>query len=239
MAILELENEYSQEFIDKIGIAPSGKPWSYGIRTCANDGRAYNDFMWPLEIGARAECHDWQPVAKCGFGLHANKFGLEDLDLLEMGDFENQLLIVRWDSDLEVDLKGKHKFPWAEIVAVDKVANWAKIYAQLAELRNEHLREVGRLSSTNGTRAHSSTTGVEAHSSTTGASSIAVAIGIHAKAKASKNGAIMLSRFDITNYPYQLTHVFAGMVGKKYGETTLKPDVWYSLNDKGQPVEAA
>lgn len=40
------------------------------LRTVNADGTSYNGFQWPLEVGAVAECPDWDPAPKCGNGLH-------------------------------------------------------------------------------------------------------------------------------------------------------------------------
>ena len=43
----------------------------YGLRKISKDGKnQYNDFVWPLEVGAEVEAPDWNPVPKCGGGLH-------------------------------------------------------------------------------------------------------------------------------------------------------------------------
>ena len=43
----------------------------YGLRKITKDGKnSYNNFVWPLEVGAEVEAPDWNPEPKCGGGLH-------------------------------------------------------------------------------------------------------------------------------------------------------------------------
>ena len=80
-------------------------------------------------------------------------------------------------------------------------------------------------SSTTGNEAHSSTTGDRAYSSTTGKNSVSVALGITAKAKATKGF------ITIANWKYDkewiLKEVCSQQVGKKLKGKTIKPNHWY------------
>ena len=43
----------------------------YGLRKISKDGtNFYNDFVWPLEVGAEVEAPDWNPEPICGGGFH-------------------------------------------------------------------------------------------------------------------------------------------------------------------------
>ena len=43
----------------------------YGLRKISKNGKNdFNDFVWPLEVGAEVEAPDWNPEPKCGGGLH-------------------------------------------------------------------------------------------------------------------------------------------------------------------------
>ena len=43
----------------------------YGLRKIAKDGtNIYNDFVWPLEVGAEVEAFDWNPKPIYGGGLY-------------------------------------------------------------------------------------------------------------------------------------------------------------------------
>ena len=56
--------------------------------------------------------------------------------------------------------------------------------------------------------------------------------GLYGKAKASKNGAIVLCNYDDN---VDIRHIRAS----KVGENGIKPDVWYQLNDDGNFMEVA
>ena len=86
-------------------------------------------------------------------------------------------------------------------------------------------------SSATGDRSASSATGYQSASSATGKNSVAMNIGISGKAKAGKDGAIVLCNHD--EY-YNIRHIRAS----KVGENGIKPDVWYTLNDENKFVEA-
>jgi hypothetical protein len=56
----------------------------YGLRKISKDGKnGYNDFVWPLTVGAEVEAPDWNPMPKCGGGLHCLPNAKGDWDLLD------------------------------------------------------------------------------------------------------------------------------------------------------------
>lgn len=81
--------------------------------------------------------------------------------------------------------------------------------------------------------AEAATTGYRANAATTGNGAIAASLGIHAKAKAGIGGAIVLAGRNLISGA--LLHVFAS----KVGDNGIKPDVWYSLDSDGKPVEVS
>ena len=84
---------------------------------------------------------------------------------------------------------------------------------------------------TTGYRANAATTGYRANAATTGECAVAASLGIHAKAKASATGGIVLAWRDQRG---KLLGIRASMVG----ENNIQPDVWYTLNDAGEFVES-
>lgn len=91
----------------------------------------------------------------------------------------------------------------------------------------------GSEAATTGYRSNAATTGNWANAATTGKGAISASLGIAAKAKASTGGAIVLAgRDEISG---ALLQVFAS----KVGENGIKPDVWYSLDSDGKPVEVS
>jgi len=83
------------------------------LRTCAADMTTYNGFRWP-ESGP-VEAPDWDPVAKCGNGLHGWRWGEGDGSLGNWAD-DAKWLVVEVDAESIVDLVGKVKFPRGEVI---------------------------------------------------------------------------------------------------------------------------
>lgn len=75
--------------------------------------------------------------------------------------------------------------------------------------------------------------GYRANAATTGEGSVAASLGVGTKAKAGIGGAIVLLGCDESSG--ELLRVFASMVG----EHGINPDVWYSLDSYGMPVEVS
>ena len=76
-----------------------------------------------------------------------------------------------------------------------------------------------------------SATGYQGVASATGAKSVALAAGYEGRALGIYGGAIFLVRRDDDD---TITHVFAS----KVGENGIKPNVFYTLNERGEPIEA-
>ena len=85
-------------------------------------------------------------------------------------------------------------------------------------------------SSATGDRSASSATGYRSASSATGENAVAMNIGLFGKAKASKDGAIVLCAHDENG---NLIHIRAS----KVGENGIYPDVFYTLNSEGEFVK--
>ena len=231
--------------------------WAYGLRTWSKDGRSYGGFKWDLEIGARTVAPDWNSRAECGRGLHCNPFGCGDWSLMgclsEVVAGTKVLGVVRYDAALAVDLNGKIKAPWMEVVLTTATADIGSVLGFLSPHRIKHIQGLTKVQkdakATTGTRSAAATTGDGSAAATTGDGSaaattgygsIAAAIGIGSTAKAGPKGAIMLAAYgDYDGKGYPLKAVFAGVIGKKYGKVMLKPNVAYSLGTDGVPVEAA
>lgn len=112
-------------------LAPSGQPWAHGVRTCDKDGKAYRGFQWKVEAGDRNEAPDWKPTAEYGNGLHLNPEGLGDWSLLSEAR-DALWMICRYDPALAVDLGGKVKVPWCEVVMTSRTASRALIMASIS-----------------------------------------------------------------------------------------------------------
>jgi len=87
-------------------------------------------------------------------------------------------------------------------------------------------------SSATGDRSASSATGDRSASSATGKNAVAMNIGVAGKAKAGKDGAIVLCNHDAD---YNIRHIRAS----KVGENGIEADKYYVLDDEGNFKEAA
>ena len=85
------------------------------LRTCCAGGRSYDDFQWPLEIGAEVVAPDWDPQPECGHGLHGLLWGEGDGGLLHRAA-DAIWMIVSTEARSVVDLRGKVKVPRARVV---------------------------------------------------------------------------------------------------------------------------
>jgi hypothetical protein len=83
------------------------------LRTCDKDMRSNGGFQWPKS--GRVEAPDWRATKKCGEGLHGFLHGVGDGSLASWDPAA--VWIAAWiDESLAIDLGGKVKFPWADVV---------------------------------------------------------------------------------------------------------------------------
>ncbi len=233
--------------------------WAYAIRTWDADGSSYGGFKWDLTPGARTEAPDWAPTKECGAGLHANPYGMGDWSLLgdlsEVAAGKLVLGVVRYDAALAVDLDGKHKAPWMEVVLTTRTAGLGSVLAEISKHRNDHVVGLaerlkkqkttkattgyGSAAATTGDGSAAATTGYGSAASALGEHSIAAALGEEGSAKAGPTGAIVLAAYEWVDGKRRLAAVFAGMVGRAYGDVTIKADTFYRLGSDGVPFEVA
>ena len=83
------------------------------LRTCNADMQSYKGFQWPRSGPVAAP--DWDPVEECGKGLHGFLRGEGDGELAE---WHSKALWVVAEVETFVDLGGKVKFPYAEVIFV-------------------------------------------------------------------------------------------------------------------------
>jgi len=176
--------------IDPAIQAPSGQPWSYGLRTWNKDGSSRGDFKWDLTPEARTTAPDWRPTKDCGNGLHCNAWGAEDWTL--MGDLsavvsgEKVLGVVRFDPDGAIDLDGKHKAEWMEVVITTLTADLGTVLGFMAPKRHTYIQGLTKVqetaAATTGDRSAAATTGDRSAAATTGYSSAAATTGYRSAA---------------------------------------------------------
>jgi len=175
-----------------LDLAPSGQSWAHGVRTCDKDGKAYGGFQWKVEAGDRNEAPDWKPVAECGNGLYLNPEGLGDWSLLSEAH-DALWMICRYDPALAVDLDGKVKVPWCEVIMTSRTASRALIMSAISARSRAAIEALAKekvatqereCASATGDSGHASATGYRGHASATGYSGHASATGDRGHASA-------------------------------------------------------
>jgi hypothetical protein len=83
------------------------------LRTSDKNRQAWGGFQWP-ESG-HVEAPDWNPTAQCGNGLHGLALGRGDPGYLFWG-VASTWQVVEVDEEVIVDIEGKVKFPYGEVV---------------------------------------------------------------------------------------------------------------------------
>ena len=229
------------------------------LKTVNKYRQAYLGFLWPESGEVKAE--KWNPEPVCGDGLHGLLWGKGSYRHLDTDAdakwivFEAHLDDVVW---VGVD---KVKVPYGNVIfcgkssealAILRGVKWgvdATVNSTTGDCAHSstvgncaHSSTVGYAahssttgdcahSSTVGDQAHSSAVGNCAHSSTTGKNSIACAIGLGSIAKASIGGVLVLSWYDESQDQIKVEVTYPG-------KNDIKPDVFYTLNDKGKFIEA-
>ena len=80
------------------------------LRVTDSDGKSYGGFQWPLTIGAEVVAPDWNPVAKCGGGLHGWMYGAGNSTSADI-HVDSKWMVVEVALADVVMLDGKVKFP--------------------------------------------------------------------------------------------------------------------------------
>ena len=145
---------------------------------------------------------------------------------------------IKWITDKCDPVKTKHAtgYQSASSATGDRSASSATGYRSASSATGDQSASSATgyqsASSATGYRSASSATGYQSASSATGKNSVAMNIGVFGKAKADKDGAIVLCNHDAG---YNIRHIRAS----KVGDNGIRPDVWYVLDDNGEFVETA
>ena len=91
------------------------------VRCCDQEGKSYEDFQWPDEVGAIVEPVDWQDNHKCGHGLHGWPWGI-GIGIGKEPQYTGKwyVLAVKPEDVKEIEF-GKYKFKQCKIVYVGDI----------------------------------------------------------------------------------------------------------------------
>jgi hypothetical protein len=135
-------------------------------------------FVWPRS--GRVECEDWEPTPECGNGLHALRDGVGDGRLLCWRDDAVWLVLQRPDDDDVIDLDGKVKAPWWDVLfsgTRQDAIEYAETHCGL-----DPAKCVGGWATSSGDRGHATSSGDFSMATSSGDFSVATSSGHYSRA---------------------------------------------------------
>lgn len=191
------------------------------VRFVSKDGKSYGGFQHPVTIGESVTALDWRPDFKCGGGIHGWPLGLG------IGDDKDSDWSALWQvygvqpADITGEIEGGQKCKFRTGV-LRFMGTWdaAMLFVLAEQMAWVHYSA----------RGAASATGESGAASATGLASAAVVTGWGGKARAGKFGCIALSWWNAKENRFEMRCALVG-------PGRLKPDIWYSLDEKGEFVE--
>ena len=180
---------------------------------------------YQFEIG-KTYTHDGK-VMRCEGGFHSCEFPLDVFGYYEPGT--SRYAVVEASGAIDREQRGDTKIASASLHVKAEIHIPEIVSAAIRWITDR--ADAVKTKHSTGNRSASSATGDRSASSATGKNAVAMNIGIAGRAKAGKNGAIVLCNHDEN---YNIRHIRAS----KVGENGVKPDVWYVLNGNGEFEEA-
>jgi len=229
------------------------------LRFSDKNGKSYNGFQHPMTVGESVVEPKWNEAAVCGGGIHGWPWGIglgegkeceweslwqvygakpeEVVGEIEGGQkckFKTGTLrfLGKWDEAMKFILSGQIK--WVEQWAGEKHATGDRSASSATGYRSASSATGYRsASSATGNSSASSATGYSSASSATGKASAAIVTGDNGRAKAGEYGCVALAWWNAKYQRYEMRCALTGA-----GPDSLKADVWYRLNAKGEFIEA-
>ncbi|MDQ7396252.1 DUF7666 domain-containing protein [Salmonella enterica] len=182
--------------------------------------------------------HHEGKVEACGSGFHACESPFDVFGYYSPADSRFAETISFGVTDREED--GDTKIASASITIkaeltlpqfIQRGIEW--IWSKIDKSLEQQIMTGNQSAATNtGNQSAATNTGYRSAAEVSGSQSVAASIGIEGKARASKNGAIVLCYRDEDGV---LIHIRAS----KVGENGIMPDTWYQLDEDGEFVEVA
>jgi len=217
------------------------------IRTCGANGTSRDGFQWPSKIGSVVTCSDWNPVEKCGNGLHALLDGWGDYRLLS-NEIDALWQIVEIDRSKCVELDGKVKFESCVLkysgemaVAMTMISDY-QIALLIKNTDGSKLAASGYGSklaasgygsklAASGDDSKLAASGDDSKLAASGKKSISVCAGLNGSAFAGEDGCIALAWWDSDKERYRLNVGYVGEGGIEEGKI-------YKLDNHHKFIEA-
>ena len=189
---------------------------------------------YQFEVGG-SYSHDGD-VKRCHTGFHTCEFPLHVFDYYPPG--ESRYALVETSGKIDREENGDTKLASAKIHIKAELQIPAIVTTAIAwviercdPVKAKHSTGDSSASSATGYRSASSATGYRSASSVKGKNAVAMSIGVQGRAKADKDGAIVLCNHDDD---YNIRHIRAS----KVGENGVQADKWYVLDAAGNFKEA-
>jgi hypothetical protein len=203
------------------------------LRTCNAYMTSHGGFKWPRSGNVAAP--DWNPAPECGNGLHGFLRGEGDGDL---ADWSSDAVWLVAEVETYVDLKGKVKFPAANVIfAGSRLEATAIVKARYPDaaviganvaVEDRRVAVVGFRGTATAGRYGTATAGYRG-TATAGNRGTATA-GNRGTATAGEGGMLQIYYYD-RNDRRRLAVAYVG-------EKKIKPNVRYRLDSNGKFVEA-
>ena len=178
-----------------------------------------NDYQY--ELGKKFEYTG--TVKRCNTGFHSCENPIDVFPYYAPG--ESRYALVEASGQIDREENGDTKLASAKIHIKTELQIPDIVSAAIAWIISK--AKPSDIAHSYDNRSASSATGYRSASSAEGKNAVAINIGVLGKAKAAKDGAIVLCNHD---GDYNIRHIRAS----KVGENGIKPDVWYALNAAGE-----
>ncbi len=191
------------------------------VKCVAKDGRSYNNFKWPLTVGATVEAPDWSHEPKYGGGLHGWPWGTAIGDGKDP-DYSGTWIVFGSAPETVISIEGKAK---CKSATIRFVGGWKEALAFIRPGWLEWIKHRAVHAGANAGDMGSANAGNRG-SANAGDSSVARA-GLGSKARAGLGGCIAI--LFACRGKYILKCAPTGS-----GKGSLKANVWYTLDKRGK-----
>ena len=202
------------------------------LRFSNKDGKSYNGFQHPTEVGEMVTAPDWTATTDCGGGIHGWPWGIGigDGKEPEWGALWQVYAVKPADIISNVGSGPKCKFRTGELVYA---GDWHGAMQYILPGQMKWAFEISEGAASNsGYQGAASNSGDYGAASTTADGTAAFCTGLNSKAKAAAFGCIALAWW---NEKESRVEMRCAEIGKGRGK--LKADTWYQLNSDGKFVE--